>query len=213
MIDPKNAPAGNPNSPRFFDTLYGSNRWEIDGNAVPFPYEDDGKKQFYRSIASLSFFNGSGRILDVGCGLAGVFSLLEGKESYELYGIDYSAVAIRLAKSRIPGGHFIVGDVHRIPFADRFFDRIISTETLEHVDDPGIVVGEMYRLLRRGGILLVTVPEKDHDLPPEGWPLGVSMHINKFDIDSLSRIFREKGFEVRITQLCGKEIFLVASRP
>jgi SAM-dependent methyltransferase len=48
-----------------------------------------------------------------------------------------------------------------IPFADAEFDRIVVIDVHEHFDDPGIVSGEIARVLKPGGQLIVTTPNGD----------------------------------------------------
>lgn len=52
----------------------------------------------------------------------------------------------------------LVGDVYNLPFKDNEFDVVISTDTLEHLTEPPLVIGEIRRVLRAGGICLITVP-------------------------------------------------------
>jgi SAM-dependent methyltransferase len=52
----------------------------------------------------------------------------------------------------------VVGDAQQLPFADEVFDGIICQAVLEHVPRPQRVIGEMERVLRRGGIVYVEVP-------------------------------------------------------
>lgn len=51
-----------------------------------------------------------------------------------------------------------VGDLLRLPFAEQSFDGVVLTEVLEHCTDPKWAVGEVHRVLRPGGLLLVTSP-------------------------------------------------------
>jgi ubiquinone/menaquinone biosynthesis C-methylase UbiE len=51
-----------------------------------------------------------------------------------------------------------VADGQRLPFADASFDRIICTETLEHVADAQLALRELARVLRPGGRLAISVP-------------------------------------------------------
>ena len=55
-------------------------------------------------------------------------------------------------------GSDIVADLHALPDDVGEFDLIVCTEVLEHVEDPVTVVGELRRVLKPGGRLLVTVP-------------------------------------------------------
>ena len=50
----------------------------------------------------------------------------------------------------------IVADVHDLPFADNEFSIVLCTEVLEHTKDPRLAVGEMMRVLKKGGILILT---------------------------------------------------------
>jgi SAM-dependent methyltransferase len=56
-----------------------------------------------------------------------------------------------------------------IPVDDGSFDAVVCTEVLEHVPEPSVVLAELHRVLRPGGVLLVTVPlvwflhEEPHD--------------------------------------------------
>jgi SAM-dependent methyltransferase len=91
------------------------------------------------------------RTLDVGCGL----------RPYERYFAEGEYVGIDVEESgRAAGGkrpdRYFNGV--EIPYEDQTFDAIICTEVLEHCVDPERLTGEMYRVLRLGGQLLVTVP-------------------------------------------------------
>ena len=54
----------------------------------------------------------------------------------------------------------IVGSILEIPFADEYFDIVISTEVIEHTPGPRRAVQEMHRVLKKGGTLVLTVPNK-----------------------------------------------------
>lgn len=61
----------------------------------------------------------------------------------------------------------VFGDGNRLPFGDASFDTVLCTEVLEHLPDPGAVLGEIARVLKPGGRLLATVPFSQplHELP------------------------------------------------
>jgi len=201
----------NPNKPEFYNKLYGG-VWEINGYSQPYEYEEASKIDFYNRLVQLPFFKGSGKILDVGCGMGGIFCALPPGTGLTKFGIDFSHIAIEKTKCRIPDGTFVVGDVHSLPFENDFFQRVICTETLEHVDNPFAVVAEIFRVLQSTGKLLITVPEKSLDLPPEHWPGGVSVHINKFSVESLSAMVCENGFVIDSAEIIDSEIWLIASK-
>lgn len=65
-----------------------------------------------------------------------------------------------------PGVDF-TADVSALPFADASYDIVLSTQVLEHVQDPAKVVHEMARVLKPGGLLFLTTPQSSplHNLP------------------------------------------------
>ena len=61
----------------------------------------------------------------------------------------------------IPADRFVAvlrGDATRLPFADGAFDRVITSEVLEHIQDDVGAIAEFQRVLRPGGVIAVTVP-------------------------------------------------------
>lgn len=106
-----------------------------------------------------------GRILDVGCS-QGVTSVLLAERGATVVGIDNEAPAIEFAeKVRIGLDaevqerlRFVEADAEDIPFALKSFDHIICSEVLEHVENPNKIVEDMFRVLRPGGLIVVTVP-------------------------------------------------------
>ncbi|MGB2958033.1 MAG: class I SAM-dependent methyltransferase [Bacteroidota bacterium] len=91
-----------------------------------------------------------GTLLDVGCGnkpYAGVF--LEHVEQY--IGADVHQNSHNSVDT-------IIDISGRLPFEDASFDTVLSTQVLEHVENPGVHLREFARVLRAGGILVLTVP-------------------------------------------------------
>ncbi|MGE3550307.1 MAG: methyltransferase domain-containing protein [Geobacter sp.] len=201
---------GNPNTPQMFNKLY-SGVWEIGDLSICWNYEEAERIDFYNRLARLSFFDSPGRILDVGCGMGGLFKSLLNRDAQELYGIDFSAVAIEKISQRMRGV-FMVGDVHQLPYDNSFFDRIVCIETLEHVDRPDQVLSEIHRTLKAGGGLLITVPDKQYDLAPEKWPGGVSLHINRFDSTGLVELTKNAGFLIESCEMINGVLQLQATK-
>jgi len=109
------------------------------------------------------------RVLDMGCG--------GGRHAFALYrmGADVTALdrsasdlveveqmfaAMREA-DEVPAGaraRTVRGDAYALPFEDESFDRIIAAEILEHLPEDEKAMAELFRVLRPGGLLTVTVP-------------------------------------------------------
>ena len=50
------------------------------------------------------------------------------------------------------------GSATDLPFEDRSFDTVVAFQVLEHVEEPGTMVAEAFRVLRPGGVFIVTTP-------------------------------------------------------
>lgn len=63
----------------------------------------------------------------------------------------------RVGFDAVPGqGVDVVGDAHRLPFESDKFDRILCTEVLEHLHSPHLAIAEMHRVLKPGGLLILS---------------------------------------------------------
>jgi ubiquinone/menaquinone biosynthesis C-methylase UbiE len=99
------------------------------------------------------------KILDYGCGAAGCTALIRDFfPNSEIHGIDISDEAIRTAQTRFPDCQFSAFDGLRAPYADETFDLIFSSHVLEHVIDLEKSVADLARMVRRNGVLCLTLP-------------------------------------------------------
>jgi len=95
-----------------------------------------------------------GSLLDIGCGTG--ITLLELKDSFEVFGVDSSKIALEFCKKR-GLKNLKLSPAEKLPFKDESFDNILALDMLEHTDDE-LVLKEIYRVLKKDGTLIVTVP-------------------------------------------------------
>jgi SAM-dependent methyltransferase len=91
-----------------------------------------------------------GRVLDVGCGNRPYQSLIDASE--------YIGLELDTPENRASKAADAFYDGRTFPFPDRSFDAVICNQVLEHVFEPDAFVGEIARVLKDGGKLLLTVP-------------------------------------------------------
>jgi SAM-dependent methyltransferase len=102
---------------------------------------------------------GAHKLLELGCGTGIVLAAVHKTfPVIDLHGCDLYAEGPRFAANRVPGASFYQLDACRMPFEDEF-DIILALDVLEHIEDDEKAISEMYRSLRKGGRLIVTVPQ------------------------------------------------------
>lgn len=110
-----------------------------------------------RMAAGADLIPASQRLLDVGCG-NGAFGLLVQQKVVEIHGIECAEDAVERAQGR--GVRVRRCDLNRDPFpyADGWFDAVACLDVIEHVLDPRRLLREIQRVLRPGGVLILTTP-------------------------------------------------------
>lgn len=105
------------------------------------------------------------RMLDAGCGRGEVLRACA-HAGADVCGLDYADAAVAIAREVLapfPGADVRQGDVTGLPWADGSFDRVLFADVIEHLDPDQAVaaLGELRRVLRPGGLLLVhTAPNR-----------------------------------------------------
>lgn len=129
------------------------------------------------------------KVLDVGAGSGALIDLIP-----NAIGLDLVSKHPRMIK----------GDISNMPFRDESFDTIFATEILEHLDDETLNKGldDIYRVLRREGHLVITVPYKE-DMrqnmvvcPKCGAKFHRWGHMQVFDEERMREMLERKGFKI-----------------
>lgn len=135
------------------------------------------------------------RILSVGCGPAEGLQWLTQftNAGGKVVGLDVEPLHARSSGDI----QFVVGSLEHAPLEDHSFDAVLALDVLEHLDDDGAGLREVSRLLKPGGLLLITVPAL-----PSLWGGQdlISEHRRRYTKRSLQRLFESSGLrDYRIT--------------
>lgn len=95
-------------------------------------------------------------VLDIGCGAGASLEYLSHELGVIPYGIDISDKLLGIAKGRVPGADLTVCDAAGLPFEDETFDAVICECTLSLFKSLTSVYGEIYRVLKPAGRLIIS---------------------------------------------------------
>lgn len=98
------------------------------------------------------------RFLDAGCG-TGLFSEAAKARGAEVTAMDVGPNLLARVQEKCRC-QTAVGDVLALPFPDASFDIVLCTEVIEHTPDAATAIGELARVLRPGGTLVLTTPNR-----------------------------------------------------
>ncbi|MBF0449950.1 MAG: methyltransferase domain-containing protein [Candidatus Magnetomorum sp.] len=152
-FDPKNNRLmyyGHLATPEYWD-----NHWKTDD----FSKAIKNKKNMFIVKTTKAYLPDNARIIDGGCGIGDkVYALY--RNGFDAYGIDFANQTVKMINACIPEINVLLGDVRQLDFPDHYFDGYWSLGVIEHFYDGfDDIVREMYRVLRPGGFLFLTVPE------------------------------------------------------
>jgi cyclopropane fatty-acyl-phospholipid synthase-like methyltransferase len=142
------------------------------------------------------------QLLDVGCA-TGFFMEAAADEGFDVRGVEFSAVAISLARPDIRE-RIVRGDVNTLlrSQADKF-DVVTAFDIIEHVQNPASFLMELREVLKPGGVLAISSPDTGHFLRylmGRRWPMLQPMqHTVLFSRRGIADLLERSGFgDVRV---------------
>ena len=132
-------------------------------------------------------------VLDVGCGDgARTLANLPARS----VGLDISRRGLELATGEVPGARLVKGDMSALPCADDAFDGLTAYHAVFHVprEEHPAVYGEFARVLRPGGVVLMTLPGGRFETVRRGW-MGGRMFFSTPGREQTLGMLRDAGFE------------------
>lgn len=176
------------------------------------------------------------KILDVGCG-DGYYVLLA-SQLEEIFGVglEYEPKNLTAAERNFKnlkikyqrltrwknnlkeGIYLILGDVNKMSFKSNYFDKVIMSEVAEHLHNDLTGLKEVYRCTKKGGILLLTVPNQNYPFlwDPINWVLerflnihikdgfwsGIwNQHIRLYTKEQISKVIQKSGFKIETLEV------------
>lgn len=165
--------------------------------------------QFKRNLDIISRYAPGRRLLDVGCA-TGVFLDVARARGYDVVGTDVSEDMVHYARAEFSiDAHLGPLDKHRFPAAS--FDCVTLLDVIEHIPSYSELMGEISRILKPGGIILLRTPTEDafmrslaklihaasfgHIEGPLLWFYSFE-HVTSFSGRTLSKLVEDHGFKV-----------------
>jgi SAM-dependent methyltransferase len=131
-------------------------------------------------------------VLEVGCG-EGYGTALLAAAARSVTGLDYDAPTVAHAAATYPAARFVRGNLAALPLRDEAFGAVVTLQVIEHVWNHGEFVRECLRVLRPGGLLIVTTPNRLTFSPGRDTPVN-PFHTKEFTGAELIELLRRCGF-------------------
>lgn len=110
-------------------------------------------------------------------------------------GLDYDAGAVAHVRTRYPRVEMIEGNLADLPLDDASVDVVVNFQVIEHLWDQGQFLRECLRVLRPGGQLLISTPNRITFSPGRDTPLN-PFHTRELDAAELTELLVDAGFAV-----------------
>lgn len=137
-----------------------------------------------------------GKLLDVGCA-EGTFVSYVAKKGFDAHGIDFSAESIEAGKRRFGLTTLSATTLEEFSFTNppEIFDVITFFDVLEHVESPLAFLAGIKSLLKRGGFISLSVPNRDR------WPIREFVdyppnHLTRWNERALRKLLETSGFHI-----------------
>jgi len=164
-------------------------------------------------LDDLKRFICGGRLLEIGCA-TGEF-LAAAQSSFDVFGVEADAENSRLAAGR--GLRYFNGALRDARFPEEHFDVAAIYHVIEHFPSPIAEMRELHRVIKPGGWLAIETPNIAnmwYRLLGARWRQFIPDHLYFFSPQTMARLCRETGFEIRELRNAGKamSVRLLVSR-
>jgi 2-polyprenyl-3-methyl-5-hydroxy-6-metoxy-1,4-benzoquinol methylase len=140
-----------------------------------------------------------GEVLEVGCGEGrGVELLMQGAEQFTA--VDKIASVIQTLQDKYHGGRFISMNIPPLTgLEDNAYDVVVSFQVIEHIENDGLFLKEIERVLRPGGTALLTTPNRSQSLTRNPW------HVREYLPHELEKLAQKYFAIAEVKGITGNE--------
>lgn len=149
-------------------------------------------------------------VLDAGCGAGYGAEALAKAGAKKVFGVDIAPNSIQYCRENYSRQNltFKIGDAARLDFRDNFFDLIVAFETIEHIKDYRQAISEFYRVLKPGGKLIISTPNKAVYSPGTKKPF-YPFHFHEFYLEELQKMLEPFQIEkIQGQYIKGKQMMI-----
>jgi 2-polyprenyl-3-methyl-5-hydroxy-6-metoxy-1,4-benzoquinol methylase len=149
------------------------------------------------------------RLLDLGCGDGVlIYMLIKSNPgaNIKIYGVDLDPLAITAAKKKNPNVEFVVSSVYKTPFSDGYFDFIVSSDVIEHLQYPSKMLLEIKRILTKAGQVNISTPIRLTEFPND------KMHVKEFFPDEFKNLLKKYFKSISIIRTHSAGLFFLVNR-
>ncbi|HPX35179.1 MAG TPA: methyltransferase domain-containing protein [Mycobacterium sp.] len=133
-------------------------------------------------------------VLEAGCGEGYGADLLAGSAT-RVVAVDYDAATVAHVRTRYPSIEVIAANLAALPLADASVDVVVNFQVIEHLWDQPQFITECLRVLRPGGLLLISTPNRITFTPGSDVPVN-PFHTRELNAAELTELLVAGGFGV-----------------
>lgn len=182
-------------------------------------FTEASREKIAYTYVSEGCFQAGDRVADLGCGSGTFTALMKCKYGIDAVGLDISDKLVRYAQHLHPEIEFLMGDVEVQPFDDESLDGAVLSGIVHHFPDPSFFASEVHRVLKPGKRFVAFDPNR---LNPFFYlyrdkssilysPVGVTENERPIVAHQTAAVFRQAGFDVKISYLYGLSYRYIAS--
>jgi 2-polyprenyl-3-methyl-5-hydroxy-6-metoxy-1,4-benzoquinol methylase len=169
-------------------------------------YWNNARRRMYQEFARRFLVGGSGRLLDMGCGLGFFLKAISPYRNWKVQGCEISPAAVRYARETLGLRNVMRTALEDADLPRNSFDIVTLWDVLEHVPRPDPLLARCHSLLREGGLCFLRTPNIALHLPrarllrlvlgmrPNVSYLQARHHLHHYSQASIRRLLERNGF-------------------